>query len=121
VQYENLVQNPEKEMRDLCDFIGIEFQSVMLDTSNPELPSQRLDRKKNPWNAGEEKAKKIDSSKVDAWKDVLTSYEADLIGLNFSNHKALSKLYSIDFKRSLDYFLNHAIRRLGQSNKYSAS
>lgn len=110
VQYEKLVQDPETEIGAVCSFLGIDYRPVMLETDNPDLQGQRLKRKMTAWNKGEDKAKKIDASGVNKWKDVLDSYEADLVSLNFANHKYLDQYYDIRFKKSLAFCWNRLIK-----------
>jgi len=39
LRFEDLVRNPEKELRNVCDFLGVEFDPVMLTTQGKTMPS----------------------------------------------------------------------------------
>ena len=57
IKFEDLLQHPEKTIRDLCKFIGLSFNSRMLQVANIGSSSKQ-----------DQSAETIDSSKVFNWK-----------------------------------------------------
>ena len=83
--YENLVFNPERELRRVCDYLNINYEASMLDYSLVEhdLPD---------WEAGstDVKSKKsLDTTSVGRWKRDLSRREM----------KAIDRYYSADLIR----------------------
>ena len=57
IKFEDLLQHPEKTIRDLCEFVGVSFDSRMLQVANIGSSSKQ-----------DQGADAIDSSKVFKWK-----------------------------------------------------
>ncbi len=64
VNYENLVQNPEENMSEICDFLGIEYESGMIQLSY-----------RNSAQLGLRKVREIHDSSVGNYRHVLNRYE----------------------------------------------
>ncbi len=73
VRYEDLVREPERLLRRICDFIGVDFRTAMLDGH------RRADRvvRGEHWKAGI--AEPVNRRSVGAWRQRLTSAEVGLI------------------------------------------
>jgi hypothetical protein len=75
IKYESLIANPLKEVEKLCDFVGVNFDSSMLDSENYK------------GNFGEKFTKDTHSSYIDGvnnklmerWKDQLDGFEIEFI------------------------------------------
>ena len=68
VRYEDVVQNPEREMIHICDFLEVEFQPEML------FPHQYGS------SYGEIRGKKgVDASSLEAWRKRITPFTAALL------------------------------------------
>jgi hypothetical protein len=65
VRYEDLVTAPEDTVRSLCDFLGIEFDSSMLDYSDTPAPKGRMN---DP--VGIHKYTGVSSDSLDKWKEL---------------------------------------------------
>ena len=63
IRYEDLIQVPTDQLKEVCDFIGEEFEESMLDTTQS---GKQLNSRNVPWK--EMASKPIDSSKVALWK-----------------------------------------------------
>jgi len=115
IRYEHLVSDPEGQMEAVCQFMGVEYQEVMLDVENPNRAGQRLDRKMNPWNLGENIAKKISTTGIEKWKGVLNKYESNLVALYFTGHPFLKEFYDIQFKKSFHFYIKRFLSIIGLS------
>lgn len=75
LKYEDLVTNPEKEVKDVCEFLNIDFEEKLLDLS------KYLDGDNNPWRQNtsydSKKVSGISSESLNKWKNVLD--EQDLL------------------------------------------
>jgi hypothetical protein len=67
VRYEDLLRKPEEEMKSLCAFLGVEFNPSVLNLSDQET------------NGKEYVKQFFDTSKIDQWKDQLTSKQIDIV------------------------------------------
>ncbi|MFN8487844.1 MAG: sulfotransferase [Caldilineaceae bacterium] len=65
--YENLVQTPERELRQLCAFLGESFEPQMLDTSTS---ATKVTTEKEAWK--HLVAKPVDQSRIHTWKRELS-------------------------------------------------
>jgi hypothetical protein len=74
IRYEDLVQNLPALLAQLCDFIGVEFTSQML-----EFHNKKLDFQVNRENINT--TKPADQSHSDKWRKALTSREIALVEL----------------------------------------
>jgi hypothetical protein len=70
VSYENLVQSPENELRQLCAFIGEEYEPQMLDTSRS---AGNVVTNRDTWHRIVHKP--VDSSRTQVWKRDLSPEE----------------------------------------------
>jgi hypothetical protein len=77
VVYDHLLEEPEKTMREVCKFLGIEFEPVLLLTSVLGHEIARSGRTGGSHSSG------ISTSPLAAWKDTGTSLEVDLINRFF--------------------------------------
>ena len=69
IRYEDLVSEPEKICKNMCDFLDIEFKSEMLDTDNFVEPSNRS--KYNGWSSFETEANGISRHRATRWRNHL--------------------------------------------------
>lgn len=74
IYFESLLRNPEKEIRELCDFLEITFEPIMLQVE-----------KKGSSIEGDTHEAKIDSTKIGGWKKGLNSTEV-FICEKLTNH-----------------------------------
>ena len=74
LKYEDLVINPESELRKLCAFLGEQFESQMLKRDNPRSNVNIL---KEPWK--EKAAESLDQSRVEVWKRKLDSSQRQIV------------------------------------------
>ncbi len=65
VRYEDLVTSPESTVRSLCEFLGIEFDSSMLDYSDTPAPKGRMN---DP--VGIHQHTGVSSDSLDKWKEL---------------------------------------------------
>jgi len=66
LRYEDLVLNPERELKKICEFIGENFESNMLDTSKS---STNVNSRKVPWK--QLASQPPNKSRVFSWKNQL--------------------------------------------------
>ncbi len=69
VRYENLLDDPESELRRICDFLGEQFDPAMVSPSRLPTPSGRP----NPWPAHRQAA--IDGSNMGQWVTEMSAAE----------------------------------------------
>lgn len=67
VRYENLVRNPEVEIRKICEFVGLPFSDLMLNHDKQDLTIHNANHL-----SGARVAKPIDDSQVGRWKKEMT-------------------------------------------------
>lgn len=69
VKYESIVSDPEKSFRMICAFIGVEFDSKVMDTNLYKRGDQK------PWeqNTNYKQSKGLSKESIDKWKDVMSS------------------------------------------------
>jgi len=71
VRYEDILKNPENEIRRLCDFIGIDYEDKMIEGDGFVVPEYT---KKQHKLVGQ----KPDRSNVDSWKKKLSNREIEI-------------------------------------------
>jgi len=86
VRYEDLVTAPEKVVREICVFIGEEFEPGMLEASN-EKPGNVP-----AWEWHAETSKEINANNIYKWKKTLGDY-----------HKAVMNYVGINILRAQNY------------------
>jgi len=79
VRYENLVREPEPTLRRVCEFIGIDYSSLMLEYWN--LPSTIEHRYKAHH---QNLAKPVFDSSIGKWRERLTKQEQDYVMRNMA-------------------------------------
>jgi hypothetical protein len=64
VRYEDLVRDPERELKAVCDFVGLEYDDRMVDQRDYRLPA---------YTAGQHAlvGRRPDPSRIDAWREDL--------------------------------------------------
>lgn len=93
VRYEDLLRAPEDSLRGLCDFIGEDYESRMIDNA----ASGRLVNASNePWKA--KAAEAVDASRTDAWKRDLGHEER-----RFSEAALGDRLADFGYERSFEF------------------
>ena len=73
LKYENLVACPVEELERLCQFIGEDFESEMLDTSNS---AKKLNSVKVSWK--EKASQPLDTGRLNVWRNELSAAEKQL-------------------------------------------
>ena len=77
VVYDKLVASPDSTMSNLCDFLGIEMEDIMLRTTVKGQDITRHGR------TGGAHSSKISTSAIDGWKSRCTKLEVDLVNRFF--------------------------------------
>lgn len=75
VFYEKLLVNPEVEIRNICQAVGIEFEKGMV---NPEFVNKEFDKKftaDGVWYTNEKLNQDFNTSKINRWKKELSEEE----------------------------------------------
>jgi hypothetical protein len=88
VRYEDLVQNLPEVLLQLCEYIGIEFSTQML-----EFHNQKLDFRVNRENINT--TKPADQSHIDKWRKELSAREIALVEL-VANHELEANGYTLE-------------------------
>jgi hypothetical protein len=99
VRFEDIVMNPEGELRKLCQFIGEEFEPSMMDTSQSIA---HVNPTKIPWkqNAG----RQIDTSRIAIWqRETTPDQQAHAEGIAGDRIKDYGYLTSFQFNRYLQF------------------
>jgi hypothetical protein len=73
VKFENLIQNPETELRKICSFLDEPFESRMLDTSQT---GKRLNSREVAWKS--KSSQPIDHSRIEVWRRELAPADNQL-------------------------------------------
>jgi hypothetical protein len=73
IRFEDLISNPAEAMEQLCQFIGEEFEPVMLDTSTS---GRRVNSRDVPWK--KKASQPLDARRVAAWRNELATAENKL-------------------------------------------
>ncbi len=119
--YEKLLKNPQKEIQKVCDFIGISFESQMLELSRRESDASRLINLENrlvkAWAEKGMLEKDFDIDKLDQWKKKLNRLEINLISNYFSKYKfEILSSYQFNYSSSLwirfQYLFRYLMRKL---------
>tara|TARA_B100000965_G_C19602924_1_gene764027 strand:- start:9528 stop:10418 length:891 start_codon:yes stop_codon:yes gene_type:complete len=74
IRYEDLVAHPEKYLEEICQFVGVNFESTMLEffkTSKKFIPQSRLNQH---YNAD----KGADTSRTKAWKREMSPLDCEI-------------------------------------------
>lgn len=82
VRYENLVRDPESTARKISNFLGIDYNHKMIDTSKYK------DKSGEPWTGNSMFGESVDGIEINNEKrreDYLESWERDLVGIVFNN------------------------------------
>jgi hypothetical protein len=85
VKYEDLVTSPEPELKKICAFLGVPYNSSMLEYDT--IVKQRIEQDKNNFGPAILEridrhtglTEKISTSKVGYWKNELTAHQANLV------------------------------------------
>ncbi|MBU3071676.1 sulfotransferase [Aestuariicella sp. G3-2] len=95
VSYEKILNNPEGELRRLCEFIGIKYTAKMLQGTGFRMPDYRREQHLLVGSPP-------DSSRIEAWKSELMHSEIEIFETISSQYlKALGyQLSGADIKRS---------------------
>ncbi len=94
LKYEDLVGDPEAEVRKLCDFVGLPFEEELLDMTN------YLDGDNKPWrqntNYGYTAKQRISRDSLDKWRQALKRpelIEVELIARDWMENFGYEPLY----------------------------
>lgn len=120
IHYEELLRDSEGVVRDLCEFIGVDFQTQMLETQRSNQTSELIRKIEDITGFYTEKMydKKIDLENAVKWKNNLTKFEKGLISyfFNLQNHSVLD-VYNFSQKKisqkkfKLLLFITHLKRK----------
>lgn len=77
LRYEDLISDPEGELRSVCTFLDTPFHETMLDRSGPD--GQPFDAGREPWK--EKSGRAIDASNREKWRAQMPEGERVLIEL----------------------------------------
>lgn len=79
--YEDLLNNPVKEMEKVCEFLGVEFEQQMLNTARPNDSSLLVEKGAAGMKGyiTESFEKDLNSDLIDKWKSELSQIDQDLI------------------------------------------
>ena len=108
IRYEDLVSEPEKICRDMCDFLGIQFKSEMLNTDNFVEPS---DSTKYNGGEAEEVTNGISPHRATRWRNHLQENDQILIEFLCGPEMKLFD-YEADFNVASTERLGQVISRL---------
>lgn len=110
LKYEQLVSNPEKVLRSICDFIGEEFEENMLKTNanaGSFVPQ---------WEWHKNTNKPINKERVELWRQKMSRYELCLFHLEAGG--ILKQLdYETEIVFNINAFFHFLIRRLNNTIK----
>lgn len=85
IRFEDLIMSPQLELTRICKYVGEAFEEAMLDTSST---GKQINTSGVPWK--EKASKPVDSSRIYAWRNVLTAKEnrvaEALVGDRLSNY-----------------------------------
>lgn len=98
VYYERLVNFPEQEIKKVCNFLDISYQTQMLDTdrrNDSSILIEKIGKEKNPF-VTILFDQKIQKSSLNSWKKELSSFEIHIVNFFFSKNK-LSCLSNYNF------------------------
>ena len=70
IRFEDLIMSPKLELTRICKYVGEAFEEAMLDTSST---GKQINTSGVPWK--EKASKPVDSSRIYAWRNVLTPKE----------------------------------------------
>ncbi len=84
VFYENLVQAPETELRQLCAFLDLEYNPGMLDFAEMNRKEQLVPRHRLAWHSAT--LRPVQDSKVAAWQDALSASDVARFELMAGHH-----------------------------------
>ena len=73
LRYENLVQSPEAELRQICDFLNLVYDPIMLDFAEANLREELVPSHRIAWH--DATLKPVQDLRIAAWQQTLTSSE----------------------------------------------
>lgn len=79
VKYEDLIAKPEAVVRNICSFIGVDFEKTMLDTASTAWQYAPKGADGHVMAAHKELLKSINASRVETWKEELLPRLVSLI------------------------------------------
>ena len=118
VKYEDLVLSPEIEAKEICAFLGVEFEENMLRTDRVNDISRQLSES-TEWYSKEMYDREVHKDSMEKWKGKLSDQELQEIGTAFQGDQACSLLgYTFEFKeRSLISKLVDELIRKSKNHK----
>jgi len=91
IKYENLIRNPESELKNLCSSIGIEYDKNMVEfykSANEVVQGEELSWKQNVFNP-------VMLENIDKWKHELTQDQIQMIELMLDSEMSTLKYVPI--------------------------
>ena len=108
VVYEQLVVDPERETRRMCDFLGIEWARQMMYPGRQKHLGEKAVTSKSGevWYKSETYNRDPETREIDKWKRQLTPYQKAMIAASFRDSEALAPL-GYDFSAQHRPLLGH--------------
>lgn len=101
VRYEDLVTKPERVVREICAFIGEEFEPAMLDASNDKADNVPA------WEWHAETSREINTNNIYKWKKSMSDYHKavmNYVGKNIYRDKNYDITQEYDLNALLDVY-----------------
>jgi len=104
VRYEDLISQPEKTVKTLCNFLCLDYQPKMLTAAGFELPSYTLQQHKLI-------GKNLNMSRISAWEKELTQREIEIFE-NLTGDLLTSFCYSLKYGNTATRMSPQELRHL---------
>lgn len=109
LKYESLIQNPEKEIKNVCEYLGIQYSKDMLNINSEKMKG---------WALGDQnikKTKKLQNDSTEKWKTSFKDYQS----LYFANcyveelGKDLLMKMGYDYNEMINFSKKASYRKFG--------
>ncbi len=116
IRYEDIIDDPEKNIEILCNFLDEEFSPKMLEfykIADTVVPDYKME-----WHS--DTKLNINSKKIGRWETDLELWESDLMNnkmekeLSLHNYEIPNSPGKIPFGKSIIYFLNKLLYKINQ-------
>lgn len=109
LKYEQLLQEPLTEIKQLCSFIGVTFDDRMLKPGDTNHPGQETMTRHGIWYSESMYNSNFDKNNIDKWKTQLTNVTKAFINYVFLNNPFIKK-YGYTFSNA---YISYGSRYLG--------
>ncbi len=79
VNYDDIINNSEQEIRAICDYLGIQFETKMLKPNNINVENRKI------WMTSSDNINKIDDSRLNKWIKDLSNTEKHIVNYIFKD------------------------------------